>query len=176
MKDVRTMTAETVGKDILSALVTELKLLPKVWVQIPEKKQNDIIDRLRDRVEANVKMAVHLLSAQGRTTVIGELDQVTIKDGTKAVVKISKSAECLLDLYEAQGNAVLIVVAGNDINTGGMDEIKGESDQRGLDLGHEYYDNDGAAWTGKSSTPNTLRAKSWRCRPRKVKRTKRRDD
>jgi hypothetical protein len=48
-KDFRTMTADSIGKDILSALVTELKLLPDSWPKIPKIKQDDIIDRLRER-------------------------------------------------------------------------------------------------------------------------------
>ena len=80
-QDFRTMTAESVGKDLLSALVTEIKLLPDTWPKIPQKKQDDIIDRLRERVDSQVKMAVHLLAAEGRTVVAGDLDQITIKDG-----------------------------------------------------------------------------------------------
>lgn len=45
--DFRAMTADTIGKDLLGALVTELKLLPKPWPKLSESKQNDIIDRLR---------------------------------------------------------------------------------------------------------------------------------
>lgn len=101
-QDFRTMTAETMGRDLLQALIAELRLLPKPWPQLPQDKQDDIIDRLRDRVMTNVKMAVHILSAQGR------------------------------------------VVMGNAAEyTGGMEEVKGEADQRGLDFGHEYHSNDG---------------------------------
>ena len=49
--DFRSMTAATIGKDLLSALVTELKLLPAVWAKLPQKKQDDILDRLRARVD-----------------------------------------------------------------------------------------------------------------------------
>jgi site-specific DNA-cytosine methylase len=76
-QDFRAMTADSVGKDLLSALVTELKLMPKTWPQLSESKQNDIIDRLRARVDSNIKMAVHLLAAQGRTVAAGDLDQIT---------------------------------------------------------------------------------------------------
>ncbi|WP_291982252.1 Rmf/CrpP family protein [Candidatus Accumulibacter sp. ACC005] len=143
MKAVLGMTADTVGKDLLSALVTELRLLPEPWAKTPKSKQNDIIDRLRDRVAANVKMAVHLISASGRTTVTGELEQITIKGGAKAVINVSRAAESLHDFYDAQGTDVLIVVSGQASHTAGMDEIQGEEDQRALDLGHEYHDNDG---------------------------------
>lgn len=142
-QDPRTMTADTIGKDILSAIVMELKLLPKPWPKLSESKQNDIIDRLRDRVDANVKMAVHLIASQGRTVVAGDLDQITIKDGVKAVVKFGPNAANLHDLYDVAGKAVLVVVADAENHTGGMGEIKGDGDQRVMDLGHEYHDNDG---------------------------------
>lgn len=142
-QDFRTMTAESVGKDLLSALVTEIKLLPDTWPKIPQKKQDDIIDRLRERVDSQVKMAVHLLAAEGRTVVAGDLDQITIKDGVKAVIKFGSNAANLHELYGASGQAVLLVVAHSAQHTGGMDEIHGEADQRAMDLGHEYYDNDG---------------------------------
>lgn len=108
MKTVLGMTADTVGKDLLSALVAELKLMPEPWQKMPKRKQNDILDRLRDRVAANVKMAVHLISASGRIVVNGELEQITIKGGAKAVINVSRGAESLHDFYDAQGTEVLI--------------------------------------------------------------------
>ncbi|MDS0850095.1 DNA translocase FtsK [Burkholderia cenocepacia] len=147
-KHVLQMTAESIGKDLLSALVTEIKLLPDLWVKLSEKKQNDVIDRLRARVEHNVKMATHLIASDGRVVVQGDLVQITIKDGVKAAVEFSSAAPNLHDLYDAQGKAVLLVVANATAHTGGMDEIRGESDQRGLDLGREYTDQDGDGMDG----------------------------
>ena len=77
-QDFRTMTAETIGKDLLGALLSEIKLLPDLWPKMSKAKQDDVIDRLRSRVETNVRMAVHILAAQGRTVVAGDLDQITI--------------------------------------------------------------------------------------------------
>jgi hypothetical protein len=147
-QDFRVMTAETVGRDLLQALVLELKLLPDVWAKLSEKKQNDVIDRLRDRVAAQIKMAVHVLASSGRTVVAGDLDQVTIKDGVKAVIKFSAAAPSLHELYDAQGKAVLVVVAGAADHTAGMDEVRGESDQRAMDLGGEYTSEDGDGMNG----------------------------
>ncbi|MEK7916606.1 cell division protein FtsK [Burkholderia contaminans] len=142
-KNVLNMTAGTIGKDLLSALITELRLLPDVWVKLSEQKQNDIIDRLSRRVEHNVKMAVHLIASDGRIVVQGDLDQITIKDGVKAVVKFGGSAPNLHELYDASGKTVLVVVANPGEHTSGMDEVRGESDQRGLNLGGEYTAEDG---------------------------------
>lgn len=155
-QDFRTMTADTIGKDLLQALVLELKLLPEPWPKLAKKKQDDIIDRLRNRVETNVKMAVHLLAAEGRTVVAGDLDQITIKDGVKAVVKFSSAAPNLHELYDVAGKAVLVVVANAADHIGGMDEVQGEVDQRGLDLGHEYHENDGGGMEGDAIEGETL--------------------
>lgn len=144
MKATMNMTSNTLGKDLLSALVLEMKMMPDTWVKLSEKKQNDIIDRLRSRVDASVKMAVHLIAANGRTVVQGDLDKITIKDGAQALIKIGKSVSALHELAEAQGQAVLLVLSGGeDQYTGGMDEVRGESDQRSFKMGSEYTDGDG---------------------------------
>lgn len=158
-KDFREMTANSVGKNILQALVTEIKLLPDPWQKMSEAKQNDVIERLRARVETNVKMAVHLIASEGRTVVAGDLDQITIKDGVKAVVKFGSRAENLHELYDVAGKAVLVVVANAADHTQGMDEITGESDQRSMDLGHEY---DPKA-TAKEWAAQLLKAKRAAC-------------
>lgn len=141
VKALLSMTAETVGRDLLQALVQEIKLLPDLWPKMSQKKQDAVIDRLRNRVETNVQMAVHVIASEGRTVVAGDLEQITIKDGVKAVVKFGASAPNLHELYDASGRAVLVVVANPAQHTGGMDEIKGEPDQRAMDLGHEYDPN-----------------------------------
>ena len=148
VKTLLSMTSETVGRDLLQALVQEIKLLPDVWAKIPKAKQDDVIDRLRARVESNVKMAVHMLAAEGRVTIAGDLDQITIKDGVKAVVKFGTGAANLHELYEVAGKSVLVVVANAADHTGGMNDVTGEDDQRAMDLGHEYHDNDGGGMDG----------------------------
>ncbi len=143
------MTALTIGKDLLQALVKEIKLLPDVWPKLNKDRQDDVIDRLRERVETKVKMAVHLIAAEGRFVVAGDLDQITIKDGVKAVIKFSASAPDLHELYECSGKAVLVVVANPAQHTGGMDDVTGQADQRAMDFGHEYDPNgDGKGMDG----------------------------
>lgn len=151
-KATMNMTANTLGKDLLSALVLELKMMPDTWVKLSEKKQNDIIDRLRSRVDASVKMAVHLIAANGRTVVQGDLDKITIKDGAQALIKIGKSVAALHELAEAQGQAVLLVLSGGEGQySGGMDEVRGESDQRAFEMGREYTDGDGDGMPGANA-------------------------
>lgn len=142
-RDIREMTADTIGRDILQALVQEIKLLPKPWATLPQAKQDDVIGRLRARVEHNIKMAVHLIASDNRTTVVGDLESITSKDGIKAQFKISPNSEGRHHLFDSVGHACLTVIAAAEDHTAGMDEVRGESDQRAMDLGHEYHDNDG---------------------------------
>ena len=141
--DFRAMTAGSIGKNILQALVTEIKLLQDPWPKLSKEKQDFVIDRLRNCVETNVRMAVHLLASEGRTVVVGDLAQITIKDGVKAVIEFNSKAENLSELYDSTGSAVLVVVAAAAAHLDGMDKVQGEADQRAMDLGHEYQDNDG---------------------------------
>lgn len=155
-QDIRHMTADTLGKDLLGALVTEIKLLPDSWQKLSKSKQDDVIDRLRKRVESNVKMAVHLLAADGRVTIAGDLDQITIKDGVKAVVKFGAGAENLHQLYEVSGKSILLVVANAADHLSGINEMTGESDQRAMDLGREYHANDGGGMGGEPGQDEVL--------------------
>lgn len=150
-KNTLNMTAGTLGKDLLSALVLEMKMLPDTWVKLSQKKQDDILDRLRNRVDTSVKMAVHLIASQGRTVVVGDLDKVTFKGGAQATIKIGKSAPNLHGLVDAEGQAVMLVLSGDNEFTDGMDEVRGESDQRAFDLGKEYTDGDGDGMPGSES-------------------------
>lgn len=146
-QDFRQITAETAGKDLLGALVQEIRLLPDVWQKLSKAKQDDVIDRLRNRVQENVNMVVHVIASQKRTTVEGSLDKVTINGNVEAVIKFGINAGNLPELFAAaadqENKTVLIVVADPAAHTQGMDEIKGEDDQRNIDLGHEYNQNDG---------------------------------
>jgi len=167
--NVLEMTADSVGRDLLQALVTELKLLPKPWVALTKAKQDDVIDRLRARVEYQINMAVHVLASDGRTTIAADLEQVTAKDGIKAQFKISQASQGRHDLFDSVGRACLIVLANAEDHTGGMNEIQGEHDQRAMDLGVSTPTTTGTAclmatWLMLKSV-RSLRLNSSHCRP-----------
>lgn len=139
------MTSDRVGEDLLSALLDEIRHVPKPWPQLSKAAQDEVIERLRDRIQDNVTKAVYLLASENTVTVVGDLEQITIKGDSKAVIKIGKDNESLLDFYQAQGKPVLIIVADAKKHMGNIEGIEGENDQRELALGHEYFDNDSRA-------------------------------
>lgn len=136
--DVPEMAATTVAGDLLAALIDELRLIERPWQSLPEVDQQDVIERLRARVKTNVEEAVRTIAADARPVIAAEVESVTVKDGIKAVLKLSKGDPNRHHLVDAQGDVVLIVVAGAAQYTGGLDAVQAEPDQRALGLGEEY--------------------------------------
>jgi len=137
-KDTLAMTAQTIGADLLSALVQEVKLLPDVWPKLSQTKQDDVIERLRKRVIHNVQMATHLIASDGRICVQAELEQIKVKDGIKGVIIMSKNDPHRHLIMDAQGKTVLLAAADAEDHMGEIAAVRGEPDQRAMDLGHEY--------------------------------------
>ncbi len=137
---VAAMTAETVGVDLLSALVAEVKLLPDVWEKLPQLKQEDLIERLRNRVAENVKQAVHLISSANRVTVSAFLESITISGGTRAALKIdmNNNESSLQEFYKAAKKPVLLVVAPASEHMGDMKDVKGDPNQPDIFEGHYH--------------------------------------
>ena len=76
----------------------------------------------------------------GRVTIDAIIDQLTVKDGIKAVVKVPASSQGIHDLIDCQGRECLLVIGGAAPYFKGMDAVRGEEDQRALGLGEEYKD------------------------------------
>lgn len=72
-QDVINMTIDTIGKDMLSAMVDELRNQQDVWQKLSEDKQGEVIERLTKRVKSNVQTAVHLIASNGNHTIVAEL-------------------------------------------------------------------------------------------------------
>jgi hypothetical protein len=155
-QEVAYMTEQTIGKDLLSALLDEIRNMPNVWQKLGQEDQQDIIDRLSSRVDDNCRTAVNLIASQGRIVVTGALEQITIKDGVKAVVKFGQYDPNMHELYDAQGKAVLVVVVDHKEHTGGMGEIKADPDQNPLDL----HDGDGIFATVSETVDDELQPPS----------------
>ena len=145
-QELLSMTAEDCGLKVLQVCLQEMKLMPDVWPKLSESKQNAVIDRLRATVANAITMAVHTIASDGRTTVLADLEGVAIKDEIKATFVVSRNnaADALQGLYDSHKKACLLVVTTPEIYKQGMDDVKGEADQRSMDLGKEYApDSDG---------------------------------
>lgn len=148
-KELKEMTIDTVGTSLMKLFIQHAQDLKKPWAQMSKHQQDDTLDAIRAGVQEHVKQAVELIAARDRVHVIGTLEQITIKSGVRAGVVIGKNCPGLSRLFECQGEAVALVVANAGEELKGIFDIKGQDDQRGLDLGHEYKPNsDGEGMEG----------------------------
>lgn len=126
-------TSETIAKDLLSAFMQEIRLLPDAWPSLRKFEQDAIIDRVRNRVTQQVRHAVTLIAAQDRVTVAADLKKVTFGDEIQAVFTVGARDPARLDLADSRGKACLIVVTDAVRHMDGVNEVQGEDEQRSLD-------------------------------------------
>lgn len=137
-QDVINMTIDTIGKDMLSAMVDELRNQQDVWQKLSEDKQGEVIERLAKRVKSNVQTAVHLIASNGNHTIVADLEQVVIKDGVKAVFNVGMGNSAIEDIFNGVGKPFLLSVSRASEFISGMDEVQPDPDQ------YELNDGDGA--------------------------------
>lgn len=119
--------------DLCALVVDEIKAAPDVWAKLSEEKQEAMIGRIRQRVGEAVGQAVRAIAANGRVAIAAKLEQVTVKDGLKAVLTMDKHDPQRHELLDATGRAVMIVIADPSEFAGGTPP-KAEPDQRALPL------------------------------------------
>ncbi|MED5006200.1 hypothetical protein TTP92_11295 [Pseudomonas aeruginosa] len=72
--NITSIAAESLGRDLLQALLQEVRALPDVWQKMSEQRQAAVIERMRATVERTVKHAVKLISAGERPAIDGILE------------------------------------------------------------------------------------------------------
>lgn len=124
--------AELVARDLLEALVLEIKLQRKPWDALPQAEQDSVIERLRKRTETNVRKALGVIVSDERPVLPATVESVTFKDGIKATLKISKYAQARHDLADKEGSNVIVVIVDPAEYMKGVHDIKGDPDQADL--------------------------------------------
>lgn len=114
------VAAETLTGDIRDFILDRLRheQSKRPWHERSEADQRDTIAQVEAACSRVVRPAIEAIAAQGRRAIRAHLESVTIKDGVKAVISLSKADEQRHALYDAQGFNVLIVVADADEFTG----------------------------------------------------------
>jgi len=119
--------------DLLSALIDEIRLIPKPWPSLPEVEQAEVIERLRARVTSNVREAVRSIASTGRVSVAAKVESMALKDACKLLLTVDGTRE-KHDLLDALGTNVVIVLCDMESYLGGLGDVKPDDEQRTLDL------------------------------------------
>lgn len=125
------LAAETMTGDIRDFILDRLKheQSKAPWHQRSESDQRETVHQVESAVRATVRKAVEIMAGHGRRTIKATIEQITIKDGYKAVLTCSKHDNNRHHLADAQGATVLIVVADPDEFTGERGEVEIVPDQ-----------------------------------------------
>jgi len=107
------MSTETLLGDVRDFFLDRLRhdRNPLPWDMRPEKEQREIIDRASAAAELLIKRVVRIVAGGGRRTVRATLEQFTVKDGAKVVLKSPASAETVVALNQCRGAEVMLVIA-----------------------------------------------------------------
>lgn len=128
------LVAETLSGDVRDFLVDRIKNLPKVWAQMTQEEQSEIINAAVSAGNEMVRKAVRLIAEDGRPTITAQCESVTVKDGIKAVLSLGKYDEYRHELMDSQGQSVLIIVADADKYIGSRGDLKPDAPPTEPDL------------------------------------------
>lgn len=130
--DTFALSAETMGRDLLAALVGELRTMPDHWARLNEASQQQQIDRLKEKIGATVESALQMLACGSFAVVPAVLESVGWKKGISATLNVARDALHRHALCDAQGQRVLVVMVDVMQWVQRMDEVKARADQPDL--------------------------------------------
>jgi hypothetical protein len=124
---------ETMTGDIRECILDVLKHgIQKPWQQLSEFEQRDVVAKAEAAARDAANKAVDIIVADGRPTIIAALESVAVKDGIKAIVKLSKDDELRHDLMDSQGKTILLIVTDKASYHGEREPSKIDKDQLSL--------------------------------------------
>lgn len=131
-KTPRELAREFMLGEVMAAAMKQLRSLDKPWLRLPEQKQKDVIDEVRDQVAHAIRQAVEIIATDDRTRFVAAVESVTFKDGVKAVMTMANT-QASHELADTAGGRVYIVIEDpNRYTHGGANVPAAEPDQRAL--------------------------------------------
>lgn len=123
---------ETLTGDIRDLILTDMKdrktSLP--WNLRNQEAQQEAIDQVNRLALGIVERVVKIVAAGGRRTITAHLKKVTVSDGIKAELELSKMDAQRHELIDATGSAVMIVVADASLFEGEREPVTASPDQK----------------------------------------------
>lgn len=129
------IAAENLVHELMAVTLEELKHAQDVWQKLSADEQDAVIARVDKRVRTAAREALEEFSAHGLTRVQASIESITVKDGIKAVLSLSKSDAGRHELIDAQGGKCTVVLAPISAWTDGKHGHKADAPQRELELG-----------------------------------------
>lgn len=119
--EARDFARETLLGNVMEAAMKQMRSIEVPWTKMKEADQRKVISEVKEDVVYAILGAVDLICSDNRTRFRAKVDQVTFKDGVKAVLLMGND-ECSHELADAAGGTVLVVIEdpGRYISGDGM--------------------------------------------------------
>jgi hypothetical protein len=127
---VKTMTGDLRDR-FLAMLKYEQDKRP--WSERSEEDQRGTIHTVEAAIQDYVRSAVELIAAGGLPTIKATLDQVVVKEGMKLILLMDKTHEQRLQIMDAVGGTILLVVADASTFMGEREPVPIKPDQRDIE-------------------------------------------
>jgi hypothetical protein len=131
-ESVLQLARSTLITNVSKAALKQLRSLEKPWSVLPKAHQETVLREVQDDISLAIFEAVDLIASDGRTRFRAKVDQVTFKDGVKALLSMGNS-EYSHELADVQGGTVLVVIE-DPARYSGEGIPQGEEDQRSLQI------------------------------------------
>lgn len=128
---------ESVGSVLMKAVFEEISQLRTVWVVTPQGMQQEILDRLRAKVDDAVKNAVRRIASGGFQSAPVQLESMTIKDEVKVSLTLAKGSEVVHAFADRVGSPAVVVFIDPDQYLAAAGAITAQADQGSLPLGED---------------------------------------
>ncbi len=132
LKGAATLAVDTLGKDILEALLTEVRNIPNSWAQLGPIDQENVIDRLRLRVQVMLRDAVAIMFAGETPAVKARLASLKFGKGLQVVLDVGRDESGRHDLMDAVGQPVVLIMADPSQYMAAMETVKARAAQGDL--------------------------------------------
>lgn len=140
-KDTADIAAETLSGDVRDAILGQIRALQKPYARCSQDEQREVIEHAAKVANGLVRNAVEIIASHGRKVIHSTVEQITVKDGIKVVLKSANTEAALSELGNCIGKQVLIIISDASDFTGEKQEVKPEPDQQVIPL-HVAKDND----------------------------------
>lgn len=120
---------DSVGAQILKAMLVELSVQSPRYVALPQEKQQEIIDRLRDALADSINHAVHTIAAKSYESLPVKIIKAQLKDGIQFQVNVLGTPSNSGWVDEVGKEAMLVFCDPTGFALG-LDSFKAPSKQR----------------------------------------------
>lgn len=127
--DTITKAIDSVGAQVLKAMLVELQVQSPRYVALPPDKQQEVIDRLRDALADTINHAVHTIAARSYESLPVKIIKAQLKDGIKFQVDVMGTPRSSSWVEEVGKDAMLVFCDPTGF-TLGLDSFKAPDRQR----------------------------------------------